>query len=105
MWTSAQTWTARVALGGPGPADGWIAPSLGVRVPAPRLTLTCSASAPPVQLLVVLAHRSSGGAGTACAALARACDALVEGRVATSRPDFTAIRQLVARACPIDSQP
>ncbi len=105
VWASAQTWTPRVAIGGPGPADGWIAPSLGVRVPAPRLTLTCSASTPPVQLLVVLAHRSSGGAEAACAALARACDAHVEARVAASRPDFAAIRQLAVRACPIHSQP
>ena len=44
-WTSPQTWTPRIVTGGPGPADGWIAEP-GVRVPAPRLTLTCATDTP-----------------------------------------------------------
>jgi hypothetical protein len=38
-WAGDGAWTAARAEGGPGPADGWIASSLGVRVAAPRITL------------------------------------------------------------------
>jgi hypothetical protein len=38
-WSGTGEWTPALANGGDGPADGWIAPSLGIRVPAPRLTL------------------------------------------------------------------
>jgi hypothetical protein len=105
VWASAQAWTARFAAGGPGPADGWIAPSLGVRVPAPRLTLTCAASAPPVHLLVVLAPRSIRGAGSALAAVAHACDAHLRAPRDGARPDFGTIRELAARAGSTPPQP
>ena len=39
-WVGAEAWTPDVRCGGPGPADGWICSSLGVRRAAPRLTLT-----------------------------------------------------------------
>jgi hypothetical protein len=103
IWASAQTWTARFSTGGAGPADGWIAPSLGIRVPAPRLTLTCAA-APPVHLLVVLAHRSGGGASATWTAIAQACDEHQAGTVNAPRPDFAAIGRL-ARARSSHSQP
>jgi hypothetical protein len=59
-WTSTGAWEAAFACGGDGPADGWIAPSLGVRVAAPRLTLTHSSRAGRVSLLTVLAARPDG---------------------------------------------
>jgi hypothetical protein len=97
VWASSQAWTSRFAAGGPGPADGWIAPSLGLRVPAPRLTLTCSAGAPPVHLLVVLAPRSSSGIGAVCASLAQACEAHASA-TGGAGPDFATIRRLAADA-------
>src|SRR4029453_1032997 len=39
-WTGPMRLTPQVHHGGSGPHEGWIAPSLGVRVAAPRLTLT-----------------------------------------------------------------
>jgi hypothetical protein len=54
-WTGTDDWRAEVRCGGPSPQDGWICPSLGVRVAAPRLTLTATADRPSVSLLTVLA--------------------------------------------------
>jgi hypothetical protein len=59
-WASDTSWRATLACGGDGPAEGWLAPSLGVRVPAPRVTLTCQAPQPPVRLLTVFAPRGDG---------------------------------------------
>jgi hypothetical protein len=61
------TWVSNVALspsfssGGRAPADGWTAPSLGVRRPAPRLVLRGLMGEPRFVLLTVLAdsHRSA----------------------------------------------
>jgi hypothetical protein len=39
-WMSGGKLQTRLACGAPNPAGGWVAPSLGVRVAAPRLTLT-----------------------------------------------------------------
>jgi hypothetical protein len=38
-WVSALDWRPTLVEGGQSPADGWIAPSLGVKQPAPRLRL------------------------------------------------------------------
>jgi hypothetical protein len=57
-WASEQPWTATLARGGDAPSDGWIAPSLGVRVPAPRLSLRCRANVRSATLLTVLAARA-----------------------------------------------
>jgi len=57
LWAGDQPWHATTACGGPGPADGWIAPSLGVRVAAPRLTLRCRTTRPRTRLLTILASR------------------------------------------------
>jgi hypothetical protein len=54
-WTGAHDWRSRVRCGGPSPEDGWICPSLGVRVAAPRLTLAATVDTPAVTLLTVLA--------------------------------------------------
>jgi hypothetical protein len=80
VWTGNASWTARSESGGDGPQDGWIAPSLGVRVAAPRLTLECHTSAPRTSLLTVLAATDGGGrrvavrprdeAGTPCNVIA-----------------------------------
>ena len=38
-WIADGHWASEIRCGGPGPADGWICSSLGVRQPAPRLIL------------------------------------------------------------------
>jgi hypothetical protein len=58
-WMSRSRWTASIAHGGAGPADGWIAPSLGVRVPAPRLTLRSTMTEPRASIITVVAARLS----------------------------------------------
>jgi hypothetical protein len=57
VWAGGETWSAAIACGGPGPGDGWIAPSLGVRQEAPRLTLKCTTDRTRASLLTVLAAR------------------------------------------------
>jgi hypothetical protein len=44
------------ASGGDAPGDGWIAPSLGVRVAAPRLTVHGKIAGPLTRLLTIVAH-------------------------------------------------
>lgn len=39
MWVASTDMRVRVSKGGDGPQDGWVSPSLGVRVPAPRVLL------------------------------------------------------------------
>jgi hypothetical protein len=58
-WVGRGAWQVNLAHGGSSPQDGWIAPSLGVRQAAPRLTLSCEASQPPVSLLTVVAARTT----------------------------------------------
>jgi hypothetical protein len=57
-WMGTGEWRTQVRCGGDGPADGWICRSLGVRVPAPRLTLTAATQGAPVSLLTVVADRA-----------------------------------------------
>ena len=59
-WAGSGQWDAAVKCGGPNPADGWICPSLGVRVPAPRLTLQSRMREERVGVLSILAadHRT-----------------------------------------------
>jgi hypothetical protein len=57
-WTCSAPVQATFACGGDGPADGWIAASLGVRLMAPRVTLRFALQEMPVVLLTVLADRS-----------------------------------------------
>jgi hypothetical protein len=54
-WTGTVPWTAEVATAGEAPDQGWIARSLGVRVPAPRLRLSASMSGGRAALMTVLA--------------------------------------------------
>jgi hypothetical protein len=58
-WAGNEPWSAAFACGGPGPADGWIAPSLGVREAAPRMTLTCRTARTKTALLTVVVARTS----------------------------------------------
>jgi hypothetical protein len=60
VWTGSASWTAEFCHGGPTPADGWIAPSLGILQAAPRLTLRCLSGRPRTTLLTVLAARGAG---------------------------------------------
>jgi hypothetical protein len=78
-WISNERWSAARACGGPGPADGWIAPSLGVREPAPRLTLKCR-TAEKTSLLAVVAARATSEKRTAIRTGGEGTLALVEGR-------------------------
>lgn len=59
-WVGEGTWSSSMAYGGENPDQGWICTSLGVRVPAPRLTLRCRSAAPRTRLVTVLA--TSNGA-------------------------------------------
>jgi hypothetical protein len=54
-WTGSGDWTSEIRCAGPGPGDGWICSSLGVRRPAPRLTLRTTMTASPTRLLTVIA--------------------------------------------------
>ena len=56
FWAGRGAWKAEVCCGGPSASDGWICTSLGVRVAAPRLTLTTTMenSEDTVSLLTVL---------------------------------------------------
>lgn len=58
-WSGRAPWTAQMKRGGLHPQDGWIAPSLGIRQAAPKLTLTCTTDEPHTSLLTVLAARVS----------------------------------------------
>jgi hypothetical protein len=60
-WAGSHHWTATRVCGGEGPEEGWIAPSLGIRRPAPRLVLQCTSSAPRTSLLTVIAARIGDG--------------------------------------------
>jgi uncharacterized heparinase superfamily protein len=60
VWTGRDGWHAAISCGGPNPQDGWIAPSLGILQPAPRLTLTTAMDGATVFLVTVVAARTSG---------------------------------------------
>jgi hypothetical protein len=79
-WIGSERWSAATACGGPGPADGWIAPSLGIRQEAPRLTLRVVTAQPHTTLVTALATRFGAGR-------------LDESRL---RHDAAAIQELVA---------
>lgn len=61
LWTGSERWEATPSCGGAHPADGWIAPSLGVRVAAPRLSLRLHMTRPRTTLVTVLASRRNAG--------------------------------------------
>ena len=67
-WASTVPWTATTACGGDGPEGGWIAPSLGIKVPAPRLSLSCTMAQPHLRLLTVIAPPSRGRSARSIAA-------------------------------------
>lgn len=59
-WSANSAVEANWAAGGPAAADGWIAPSLGVRTPAPRLALRFRLDRPVTTLLTVVADETAG---------------------------------------------
>jgi hypothetical protein len=59
-WIGSQPLAADIAEGGSGPGDGWIAASLGVAVPAPRLRLRAEFSGGAMVALFALAARDAG---------------------------------------------
>ena len=50
---ASQRLTSSVSKGGASPGDGWIAPGLGVRVPAPRVRFVASFGAPGLSVLTI----------------------------------------------------
>jgi len=60
-WLGDQSWDATIHHGGPKPDEGWICPSLGVRVAAPRLRLTYRGSVQRTVLVAVLAAPAASG--------------------------------------------
>ena len=57
LWAGSERWEPAIACGGNEPDEGWIAPSLGIKVAAPRLRLTSTMKRPRATLLTVLAAR------------------------------------------------
>lgn len=57
-WFGSRPIEAEVRTGGRTPDGGWVAPSLGVRVPAPRLTLVSRTKGAHEGFLTVIAHRT-----------------------------------------------
>jgi hypothetical protein len=86
VWICSAPVRARVSYAGDGPASGWIAPSLGIREPAPRLTLEFSITDRRVGLLTILADRRRHGASAARRVIAveGVQDGLLRARVAGS---------------------
>jgi hypothetical protein len=63
-WTSSELLQPTLTCGGAQANEGWIAESLGVRVPAPRLSLRGSVTAPGSVILTVISDmRVMAGAG------------------------------------------
>jgi hypothetical protein len=60
-WVGDQSWDASTHHGGAGPDEGWICPSLGVRVAAPRLRLTRQGPVTRTVLVAVLAAPAASG--------------------------------------------
>jgi hypothetical protein len=57
-WIGSQPLTATVREGGMTPDQGWVAPSVGVRCPAPRLTLTSTLRRQHEAVLTIVADRA-----------------------------------------------
>ena len=70
VWHSEPRAIAGLCQGGQGPHEGWIAPSLGVKVPAPRLNLHVSFRAPRIVVLAVLADLRVAAGGSRVRAVA-----------------------------------
>ncbi len=56
-WAASVNASAELRCGGDSPGDGWVATGLGVRLPAPVLTLRARFRAPRVMFVAVLADR------------------------------------------------
>lgn len=60
-WTGSRPLQGSVREGGASPDEGWIAPSLGVRVPAPRLSLATTFQPPRAMFLTAVADLAVTG--------------------------------------------
>ena len=60
-WTSPLLWNETRTEGGDGPEAGWVAPSLGVRTPAPRLSLRTRSGQERTVLVTVIAPGIASG--------------------------------------------
>jgi hypothetical protein len=59
-WLGSQPLAATLRRGGAGPDEGWVAPGLGVRLPAPRLTLAATLTRRREAFLTVAADMAAG---------------------------------------------
>jgi hypothetical protein len=81
-WACSSLVEAAIARGGPSPADGWVATSLGVRQPAPRLALRFAVDQPRVVLLTLIADRRRVGRLTETRVhIGRAADGVLRAEV------------------------
>jgi hypothetical protein len=93
-WTGTSAWVSRVRYGGSSPQDGWISSSLGIRMAAPRLTLTTRTVEPQTSLLMVLAASphlgkrisAVGGAGSRHRMIGISCDEHMDWVVTRGNP-------------------
>jgi hypothetical protein len=81
VWAASHPVSADLAEGGSRPDEGWIAPSLGVRVAAPRLRLRAELATGSLAVLSVLVDRAAGWRVSPYAGGTSGCLALsAEGR-------------------------
>jgi hypothetical protein len=99
-WAGSCPWVASLRCGGPLPSDGWICRSLGVREPAPRLTLEANMTGGTVSLLTILAPPDRGGRRVALVPAHGGHIVRVTGSGGT---DWVAARSLSGGEGPIDS--
>jgi hypothetical protein len=59
VWVGSCDWRVTASRGGEAPDEGWIAQSLGVKAPAPRLSLRASSTGSLTSLLTVFARRAN----------------------------------------------
>jgi hypothetical protein len=67
VWLGTTAWSTEIHCGGREPGEGWICSSLGVRTPAPRLTLRATMTASPTTVLTVLADTARSDVAVASA--------------------------------------
>jgi hypothetical protein len=84
-WTGSSVLQSTIREGGPAASDGWIAPSLGVRLPAPRLTLTGRIHPGAAVLTVIAAPAAAASVGVSVIASA---EEGAKGMLRVSAPGF-----------------
>lgn len=97
-WTCSVDPEVSIRCGEPEPTGGWVARSLGVREPAPRLVLDFPFTAPRVSLLTIVADRQRGTGSGGRTEAARSTATLLAARVRANRGDDVI---LVSDAIPV----